>query len=280
MRDYWIVKLNPNGSIQWENTIGGDQNDLVRDVIQTTDGSYLVGGYSKSNISGDKSENSQGDFDYWIVKLNSNGVLVWENTIGGSGIDYPRDVIQLADGSYMVAGWSNSNISGDKTIASNGGYDHWLVKLNSGGTIIAQNSIGGSGDESGTYIYPLPNGDFIMGCSSDSNISGDKIDNSEGMDDYWVFRTGPEILGVVSNEFGTSLKLFPNPAQGKFTVAFGVLFPEIQLTVTSISGKVVYSSTFENTDQIDLNLNINAGLYFVNLSSPDGKSATIKFMKN
>ena len=236
----------------------------------------MVGGYSKSNISGDKSENSQGDFDYWIVKLNSNGVIVWENTIGGSGIDYPRDVIQLADGTYMIAGWSNSNVSGDKTIASNGGYDHWLVKLNSGGTIIAQNSIGGSGDESGTYIHALPGGDFVMGCSTDSNISGDKGDNSEGLDDYWVFRTGPEILGIETNEFGPSLKAYPNPTHGRITVELGEFFSEVQLTVLNILGQVVHTSIYENTDQIDFDLKTNAGMYLFKITTPNGKKCNNK----
>jgi hypothetical protein len=278
-RDYWIVKLNSNGSVQWENTIGGDQNDLVRDVIQTVDGGYLVGGYSKSNISGDKSENSQGDFDYWIVKLDSNGVVVWENTIGGSGIDYPRDIVQLADGSYMIAGWSNSNISGDKTIASNGGYDYWLVKLDSGGTIIAQNSIGGSGDESGTYIHVKPGGNLVMGCSSDSNTSGDKGDDNEGMDDYWIFETTPEILGIESNDFGTSLNLYPNPTQNRVTVDLGDFYSEIQLTVLNVTGQVVHTSKFENTDKINFELNTAAGVYFVQVSVPNSAPKTFKVVK-
>ncbi len=278
MRDYWIVKLDTNGSIQWENTIGGDQNDLVRDIIQTNDGGYLVGGYSKSNISGDKSENSQGDFDYWIVKLDTNGVLVWENTIGGSEIDYPRDVIQLTDGTYMVAGWSNSNISGDKTIDSNGGYDYWLVKLNSAGTLISQNSIGGSGDESGTYIYQLADGNFIMGCSSDSNISGDKGDNSEGMDDYWVLKAGSEILGVESNEIGTSLKVYPNPFNDK-------LFIDSESTITKVSvrdvlGRRIFgiNSASENIEEINLS-STSKGMYFITLTSDTNQSKTIKLIK-
>ncbi len=160
--DYWFVKLDASGTIEWENTIGGGGSDVFRDMIQTADGGYVVGGYSKSNISGDKTENSQGDFDFWILKLDSNGSIVWQNTIGGSGIDYPRDVKQLMDGTYMIGGWSNSNISGDKTENSNGGYDYWLVKLNASGTIVSQNTIGGSGDESGSYIIENPDGTFAM----------------------------------------------------------------------------------------------------------------------
>ena len=58
--DYWVVKLDLSGNIQWQNTIGGNDDDLLSSIQQTGDGGYIVGGYSYSNISGDKTENSNG----------------------------------------------------------------------------------------------------------------------------------------------------------------------------------------------------------------------------
>src|SRR6185295_16949964 len=57
------------GNIQWQNTIGGNYVDHLRSIQQTTDGGYIVGGHSQSNISGDKTENCIGGWDYWIIKL-------------------------------------------------------------------------------------------------------------------------------------------------------------------------------------------------------------------
>jgi hypothetical protein len=277
--DNWIIKLDTSGNILWQNTIGGNDSDVLRDITQTADGGYLIGGYSKSNISGDKTENSQGDYDYWILKLDAGGNLVWQNTIGGAGIDYPRDIKELADGKIMVAGWSNSNISGDKTEASNGGYDYWLVKLNATGTLLSQNSIGGANDESGPYILPLISGDFVMACSSDSNISGDKGDNSEGLDDYWVFKTGPDILGIASNGLEVSVLAYPNPTKGNLTIALGESFSEIELTVSNILGQIVLSENFENTNQLDLNITSAVGLYFIKITTDESKTAYLKVLK-
>ena len=77
-----MVKLDASGNIQWQNTIGGNSDDYLTSIQQTTDGGYILGGWSNSNISGDKTENSQGDYDYWVLKLDPTGNIQWQNTIG------------------------------------------------------------------------------------------------------------------------------------------------------------------------------------------------------
>ena len=116
--DYWITGLLKsilNGIVKWQNTIGGNDEEILTSMIQVTDGSYLIGGYSESNISGDKTENSNGMEDYWIVKLDSSGFIQWQNTIGGVQDDVLNSIIQTIDGGFLLGGWSNSNISGDKS---------------------------------------------------------------------------------------------------------------------------------------------------------------------
>ena len=85
--DYWIVKTDAVGNIEWQNTIGGIDNEIFSDIQLTRDGGYILGGYSESNISGDKTENSKGNYDYWVVKLDASGSVEWQKTIGGSGED-------------------------------------------------------------------------------------------------------------------------------------------------------------------------------------------------
>jgi hypothetical protein len=66
----------------WDKTFGGSWDDYLTDVKATSDGGYILGGESASGISGDKTQNSQGDYDYWVVKLHANGTLIWDKTIG------------------------------------------------------------------------------------------------------------------------------------------------------------------------------------------------------
>jgi gliding motility-associated-like protein len=186
--DYWVVKLNSTGVIQWQRTIGGSNGDGLLILQQTSDGGYILGGLSSSNISGDKTENSRGGFDYWVVKLNSTGVIQWQKTIGGGGYDAIRSLQQTSDGGYILGGQSNSNISGDKIENSRGDFDFWIVKLNNAGTIQWQKTIGGSGEELLYTLRETSDGSYILGGDSHSGISGEKTERSRGNADFWVLK--------------------------------------------------------------------------------------------
>lgn len=92
----------------------------------------MIAGNSSSGISEDKSEASKGSFDYWIVKINAQGQKVWDKTIGGPDYDYAKSILQTSDGGFVIAGWSRSGISVDKSEASTT-FDYWIVKLNAQG---------------------------------------------------------------------------------------------------------------------------------------------------
>ncbi len=161
--DYWVVKLDSSGYIQWQNTIGGDTTDILNSIQQTLDGGYILGGYSKSNSSWDKTEDSKGAYDYWVVKLDSSGNIQWQNTIGGDSSDVLSSIQQTLDGGYILGGSSESNSSGDKTENILGGADYWVVKLDSFGNIQWQNTIGGNNLDELTSIQQTTDGGYILG---------------------------------------------------------------------------------------------------------------------
>nr|MBK9650938.1 T9SS type A sorting domain-containing protein [Bacteroidota bacterium] len=187
-RDYWIVKIDSVGNIVWQNTIGGSSNDELNCVCPSLDGGYLLGGWSESDISGDKTENSNGVDDYWVVKIDSLGAIVWQNTIGGSSSDKLNCITSSPDGGFVLGGYSDSYISNDKTENSNGGYDYWVVKIDSVGNIVWQNTIGGGTNDLLYSVTPSPDAGYVLGGYSYSNISGDKTENNNGQSDYWVVK--------------------------------------------------------------------------------------------
>jgi hypothetical protein len=173
--DYWIVKTDALGNIQWQNAIGGFSSDILYSVQQTGEGGYILGGTSSSPMSGDKTENSNGTHDYWIVKTDALGNIQWQNTIGGNSSDQLYSVQQTTDGGYILGGWSSSNISGDKTENGIGGTDYWIVKTDVSGNIQWQNTIGGIGSEGmgsgvGVTVQQAIDGGYIIGGCSLSNI--------------------------------------------------------------------------------------------------------------
>jgi hypothetical protein len=194
-QDFWVIKLNATGSIEWQNTIGGTDQDYLYSVAQTTDGGYILGGWSRSGISGDKTEpNIAGivTYDYWIVKLNSVGAIIWQNTIGGGSEDWLSMVIQTNDDGYLVGGYSTSSWLGDKEETCYGNFDIWILKLNPDGTIAWQNTIGGSSDDKVYSIEQTNDNGYVLCGHSYSNIGVDKTENSLGLYDYWIIKLYPE----------------------------------------------------------------------------------------
>jgi hypothetical protein len=128
--DYWLVKINPSGNKIWDKTFGGSETDRLYALQQTSDGGYILGGYSKSSISGDKSENSRGNSDFWFIKTDANGNKIWDKTLGGHGEEQLYALQQTSDGGFVAAGSCTSGISGDVTeISRGGGEDFWVTKL-------------------------------------------------------------------------------------------------------------------------------------------------------
>jgi len=186
--DYWIIKLDSVGNIEWQKTLGGDEDDLLKAISQTSDGGYIVAGTSESGISGVKTEASRGDKDYWIVKIDATGDILWQKTIGGDDTDEIADMKVTRWGGYILTGTSKSNISGEKTQNSEGLNDYWVVKLNAAGAIVWQKTLGGSDEDIATSIIQTVDNGYLVGGYSKSDISGDKSQDSRGGRDYWVIK--------------------------------------------------------------------------------------------
>ncbi|QMU31049.1 T9SS type A sorting domain-containing protein [Adhaeribacter radiodurans] len=184
--DYWIVKSDQNGKKLWDKSYGGSGDDYLNRIIQTKDGGYLLAGSSLSGKSGDKTEASRGGRDYWIIKVDKAGAKEWDKNYGGSGYDELKKVLQLSTGEYLLAGYSSSPVSGDKTQANQGGTDYWLVKVSSSGEKLWDKRYGGKEVEELSGIVLTAEGGFLLGGSSWSGKSGNKSEESRGKSDFWL----------------------------------------------------------------------------------------------
>lgn len=134
--DYWIVKLDKAGTIQWQKTYGGEYADFLRSMEQTKDGGYILGGYSNSPKSGEKEYTTNGIGDFWILKISDTGEIEWQKTLGGEGDNQLYAIHQTQDLGYIVGGNSNSTIPLTSVGGSvRSGTDFWVLKLEENGTI-------------------------------------------------------------------------------------------------------------------------------------------------
>ncbi|MFI5173160.1 MAG: MopE-related protein, partial [Chitinophagales bacterium] len=200
--DYWVVKIGSTGAIQWQQTIGGTLGDALKSIDITQDGGYILGGISNSGIGGDKTEALIGGSDFWVVKIDSTGNIIWQNNLGGDNYDGGTDVTiaSTSDGGYILGGDSDSGISGDKSEFCLGNKDYWVIKLDSNGVIVWENTIGGSNTDI-LYSLDLANdGGYILGGESSSDISWDKTENQILNGDYWVVKLACESGTIFYND--------------------------------------------------------------------------------
>ncbi len=225
--DYWVVKLNNVGTIQWQKCYGGAAEEIATFAQQTSDGGYIVAGYS-SYPGGDVTVNF-GGYDYWMVKLDVGGNIQWQKSLGGTGHDLAKSIHQTLDGGYILAGISNASSIGNimtgnywivkldnsgviqwqNTLAlssglneycsiqqtTDGGYvftggffDYTIIKFNNLGSVQWQKSYGGAGGNQGaTCIQQTTDGGYIVAGYSDSNNDGD-VTGNHGSNDYWVIK--------------------------------------------------------------------------------------------
>ncbi|HHT9135241.1 MAG TPA: hypothetical protein ACFYD2_10090, partial [Candidatus Avalokitesvara rifleensis] len=166
--DLWVLKLSPNGSIEWQKTYGGASDDEAYSVQQTGDSGYVVAGFSSSFGAG-------GD-DFWVLKLSPDGTVDWQKTYGGDRYEWAHSIQQTSDGGYVVAGETNS--------AGVGRLDAWVLKLSPDGTVEWQKTYGGVDHDRAESIQQTSDGGYIVACWTQSF--------GAGIDDFWVLRLRPD----------------------------------------------------------------------------------------
>ncbi len=209
--DYCVVKLNNVGTLQWKKNYGGTSNDWGQSLCLSGDGGFIIAGYSESND--EDVLQSLGNTDFWILKIDVNGNILWQKSYGGSGYDYLGSIKQTQDGGYVITG--NSNSTNDDFIQNKGGYDVWILKIDGLGNIQWKNNFGGTYDDFSNDIIEDNEGNFVLVGETLSD-DFDAVSNHLGVlkKDYLVIKTnylGQKIwskcFGGEAHEYGRSIIL-------------------------------------------------------------------------
>jgi hypothetical protein len=184
------------GELEWQKALGGSTYDYGKSVHQTSDGGFITCGYV--NSSNGMVTGNHGDADYWVVKLDNLGTVLWQKTLGGSGTDWGRSIQQTTDGGYIVAGTTGS-YSGDVTVQY-GDRDFWVVKLSPDNLSTIDFS-----NENKVTIYPNPTKDYL------------KLSNYKNIQKVEVYDLNGKRL-ILKNDFKDEKIVFQNFSKGIYTL--------------------------------------------------------------
>lgn len=180
--DFWVIRISANGDLVWEKSFGGDEIDEAKAILKANDGNIVIAGDTRSNnqdVSG-----TNGAADIWLIKISPEGDLIWEKTYGGTSFDVSRDLQLTQDGGLLLAGSSRSS---DGDVSENKGQnDAWVIKVDSDGNLQWETSIGGSNIDFAYGVTEL-NDQSVIGVGDTSSNDGDIIEN-KGFTDVLVFK--------------------------------------------------------------------------------------------
>ena len=160
--DMWVVRLDSAGEVEWENTYGGPADDEARSIILAPDGGYVVAGSTQSFGAG-------GDGAVWVLKLDADGAIEWQKMLDhGQG----AGAAPAEGGGYAIAGGTSQHGAG--------GSDAWVVRLDETGSIVWQNTYGGSDSDTAYAIAPTSDSGFA--------VAGWTASFGAGWADFWVLK--------------------------------------------------------------------------------------------
>jgi predicted secreted protein len=227
--DFWLIKTNATGNMQWNKTYGGTDSDQAFFVAQTSDGGYAITG--NTNSSG------AGGIDAWLVKTNANGDMQWNRTYGGVGNDQSVVVVQTSDGGYAIAGYTNSFGAGNN--------DFWLIKTDSTGAMLWNKTYGGTNIDTAFSMVLTSDGGFA--------ISGRTVSFGAGGSDIWLVKTDAagnaqwnKTYGGVGTEYGLHMVYTSEGgyAIAGYTTSAGAGGADAYLVKTDAAGIMQWNKTY------------------------------------
>ena len=235
--DYWLIKIDALGNKLWDKTYGGNLDDEAIFISPAHGSGYLLGGRSYSSTSHEKSEDNinpsdhlnnstsytseelnpigqdldeeqdyyyedNSGYDYWIIRIDEAGSILWDRTLGSSGDDWINSIALSKDGGYVITGDSNGPADGNKTQEHIGGiWDFWIIKVDGQGNKVWDVTLGGTEDDEWPVINAVDEG-FVAIGTSDSNVSGDVSDEGIGGRDLWMVKIDENGEKIWDRKFG------------------------------------------------------------------------------
>ena len=164
--DFWLVKTDGSGNVEWNQTYGGEGSEWGSSLIQTSDGGFVITG-RKPRYNGDIYG------DCWLVRTDFSGNMVWDQTYGGEGSDVVKSIVETSDGGFALAGYTSSFNAEFN--------DCWMIKTDDLGNLEWNQIYGGPNIDRANALIATSDGGFALACQTESFGAGEY--------DFWLIKT-------------------------------------------------------------------------------------------
>ena len=206
--DAWLLCLDLNGNLLWQNQYGGNLDDYGGDMVLLQNGNLLIATSSRSPISGNKSEPNFLHNDIWLIEISaSDGSIIQQKVIKSDGAEKMIRVVQssLNQNIYVSCGSEGGTAIGDRTDIGFGGDDIWIVKVDADLNVLQDKCFGGTYSEGVPLLYEIDDAIYVS-CISNSVPSGNKTAPYHGLDgfpaDSWFIKIDTNMNIIWDRSYG------------------------------------------------------------------------------
>jgi hypothetical protein len=228
--DFWLVKIDGSGHMEWSKTYGEIGNDIAYALVETSDGGFAIAGETEFELNR----------DFWLVKTDSSGNVEWNKKYGGTDFEGAASLVATADGGYALAGYTSS--------FGAGATDFWLVKTDSSGTVEWSKTYGGEYADFSQSLVETTDGGYALAGYTDSFGAGNS--------DCWLVKTDASgnmewnrTYGGINHEWAYSLV---ETSDGGYALAgstgySGHVGTDFWLVKTDAFGDMEWNQTYDST---------------------------------
>ncbi|MBW7674753.1 T9SS type A sorting domain-containing protein [Chryseobacterium chendengshani] len=274
--DYWIVKLNKEGKVEWERNFGGKGDDHLRTLAMTSTG-YIVGGESRSERSGNKTAGIEEGTDIWLISLNEKGDEQWQKSYNFKNRDIlmGMNVIQRKDEREKNKDLTQGILLGGYTQAEGrietDDETFWMLYLNQDGNEQWRKHVKGESrkrEERLSDIKLNRDGSIILAGTSAEEL---------GKENWKIVKLGDKQLDQLIEK--QDIKIYPNPVSDYCYVEIGYDFKEADITIYDMGGRQLQSLKTKNKVTKINTQNLIQGAYLVTIKTDTNKTANAKLIK-
>jgi type IX secretion system substrate protein len=277
--DAYLAMLDSNGNILWHNDLGGGGDDIGNYGCADGKNGILIAANSSSSDGDVMHHITAGMPNIWVLEVDSGNHILWNNCYGGGGGEMPNDICKATDGSIWIAG--SAGTKGEEVDTVYGHGEAWFVHADSTGNFLNAKVLGSNQQDQGSMVYPLSNGNVIVG-----GYYGENNESFASLESYGSFPIVDAFLAVFApwNQTGVSqvslvnniVKIYPNPATEQVTIE-SQQKGNYEAIVTDVLGTLIYKAHF--VDKIKISVNSwQTGMYYVRITNDQGYRSVQKLI--